>query len=319
MARQDSVFFEEVMAFLLLTTVCVSLLWQGLLYEENSIAVVILLSVFSFVVLLKARLADGLDMGQPFIAGLFLLLAAASLLSLLNAVNLHDSVYALCKNSALLLLVLALGALRQKIPLEQWLAKALTYAGVIVALIGLDGVWGGYFAGAVNAFFNSGPLMEGQDGFLFQMMLGDRLSSVFQYPNTTASFLMAAWFAACHRFVFRDVYTKPSAGKWYRRGALYTAGGANLIFLAFVLTLSRGMYLLAVPAMLLYALLLPGEGKRRSLSRFLLAFFPGFLIGVLSLPAAPLRSLHPVLGWLLLLLLFAASGFLAYALTEKAG
>ena len=404
--RQASVFFEEVTAFLLLAVSFGGLLWQGLLFETDNIPAVILLSLLSFAVLLKTRVAGEGKAGQLLIVSPFLLLAVASALSLTNAVYLHNAAYALCKNSSYLLLVFAVQALGQKIPFGRWLTKALMIAGVAVAALGLDAVWGGHLAGAVNAFLNGGPLAEGEQGFLFFMISGDRLASVFQYPNTTASFLLAAWFAAAHRRIHGDVYMRPAgsgkpggfapggsgneggsggtsrsgspgstgnagslsnsgspssagrsgssswssstgstgrpsssgspgkpggarnlgspgasaqwaarAGYWraaeLRPGAILTAGGANLIFLAFILTVSRGMYLVSVPMMLLYAFFLPKANTRRALLLYALCFMPGLFIGFLALPGAALRQIHPGLAWLLMLALVLASGSLA--------
>ncbi|MCL1805744.1 MAG: O-antigen ligase family protein [Clostridiales bacterium] len=313
---QDSHFFEEVMAFLLLAVTFVSLLWQGLLFERDNIPVVIILSALSFIVLLKARVTGEWEIQRPYTAGLFLLLTITSAAALIRAVYPHNAVYAMSKYSSIFLLVLAVQALDRKLPFAAWLTKALAFAGFVYALLGLDAVWGGKLVEGINSALNGGPLAEGEQGFLFDMIMGDRLRSVYQYPNTMASFFIAAWFAAVHPLIHDDVYWKP--GKVRRAGLAFSAGAANLLFAAFVLTVSRGMYLVAAVMLILYIIFLPAGRKMRSAGRYALCFIPGLLLGALALPAAPLRSLAPGLGWLLLLLLFALSAMAADVMIRKA-
>ena len=308
-ASQGSHFFEEVMAFLLLTVTFVGMLWQGLLFERDNIPVVVVLSVLAAAVLLKTRVAGEWKIRRLYTVGLFLLLTLASAVALLRAVYPHNAVYAMSKYCSVFLLVLAVQALDEKIPFVQWLAKALVAAGFAYALLGLDAVWGGRLVEAINTALNGGPLAEGEQGFLFDMIMGDRLRSVFQYPNTMASFFVAAWFAAAHQFVRDGAYWKP--GKWRRAGIAFTVGAANLIFAAFVLTVSRGMYLIAAVMLPLYVLFMPSGRRGRPLARYLLCFVPGLLLGALSLPGTPLWDLTAGPGWLLILALFALSGFAA--------
>ena len=309
-ARQGSVFFEEVMAFLLLAVAFFGLVWQGMLFERDNVVAVIVLSVLAFIVLLKARLAGEWEIRRPYVACVFLLLTAASALSLANAVYMHNALYVVSKNCSFLLLALAVQALGDKLPFGRWLARALAIAGLAAAVLGLDAIWGGYLVGAVNTFLHGGPLADGEQGFLFNMILGDRLSSVFQYPNTAASFLLAAWFASVHGLLHEGLL--PDRGGASARvdpGTIVAAGGANIVFMAFVLTLSRGMYLVSVPMLLLCVFFLPRSRKGQAAGLFFLCFVPGFVAGALSLPGAPLRAIHPVLGWLLMPVLFALSGF----------
>ena len=323
-ARQGSVFFEEVMAFLLLAVAFFGLIWQGMLFERDNIVAVIILSVLAFIVVLKARLVGEWAIRRPYAVGVFLLLAAASAVSLLNAVYMHNALYVVSKNCSFLLLALAVQALDDKLPFGRWLAGALAIAGAVTAILGLDAVWGGYLVGGINAFLHGGPLADGEQGFLFNMMLGDRLSSVFQYPNTAASFLLAAWFASVHGLLHDETGTqggggaKASAGTGRLSGiSMARAGGANLILMAFVLTVSRGMYLVSLPMLLLCVFFLPKQRKGQASGLFFLCLIPGLVVGALSLPGAPLRTIHPGLGWLLMAALFGLSAYAAGLLQTR--
>jgi len=376
-ARQDSVFFEEVMAFLILAACFCGLLWQGLIMERDNIPVVVLLSLMSFIVLLKSRLTSGvsywrgipgrpsgqkrsvgsarsvdqegsfnltrpvslsrffnlkrlIENGRFYVPAAFWLLFFASALSLTRAVYTRDAIYAMCKAGSYLLVTLALRALAGKIPFSRWLARATIIAGAVVAMLGLDGIWGAGFTGAVNAFLNGGPLAQGQQGFFFDMANHNRLTSLFQYPNTTASFLAASWFAATHRLVklVSDPGSPRAHGGAYggtyggthggtvtyggvSSGAFHAAGAANLIFMAFILTFSRGMYIILAPLLALYILLIPSGQRSRALWRVASCSLPGFIPGALSLPGAPLRGLSGAGAWALMLAVYACGGFFA--------
>jgi hypothetical protein len=321
-ASRDAHFFEEVMGFLVLFAILFSLLWQGLLFEVQKTPAILLFSLLFSVVIIKTRLTGGFAdfrLEQPFALCVFLLLTGASLLSLFNAVYMHNAMLALSRNCSLLLLALTAKILRGKIPFAQWTLKAFAIAGAVVALLGIDGVWGGHITGAINGLLSGGALPEGGQGFLFQMVYADRLSSLFQYPNTTAAFLLAAWFATTHQCLHEGEDGKNLKG--YNRNRimrLYLLPGlANLIFLAFVLTVSRGMYLISVPAMLAYYLLLPKEGGRNPLPVLLVCFVPALLTGLLALPGNALRGAGPAAGWAATAALFAATAVLRFGLNSR--
>lgn len=313
-SSRDSHFFEEVMAFLLLFAIFFSLLWQGLLFEVQKTPAILLFSLLFCVVIIKTRITGGFALKQPFALYVFLLLTAASLFSLFKAVYAHNAILALSRNCSLLLLVMAAKMLNEKIPFAQWVLKAFVIAGGIVALLGLDGVWGGHIVEAINTMLNGGPIPEGGQGFLFQMVFADRLSSLFQYPNTTAAFLLAAWFAAAHQYVYME--EKGKGLKWHKLKLFALPGLANLIFLAFVLTMSRGMYLISVPVMITYYFLLPKEGCRNPLLPLLFCFIPGILLGFFSLPGNALRNAQPLMGWVAMAVLFGAAGGLSFGLSN---
>jgi tetratricopeptide (TPR) repeat protein len=321
--NRDAHFFEEVMAFLLLFALFFSLLWQGLLFEVQKTPAILVFSLLFSVLLLKMRFAGdshSLWLKRPFAIRVFLLLTGASVLSLFNAVYIHNALLSLSRSCSLLLLALAVNLLREKIPFARWTLRAFTIAGVIVALLGIDGVWGGYIVDLINNALSGGAVPEGSQGFLFQMVYADRLSSLFQYPNTTAAFLLAAWFAAVHQYAREGENRKTAkGGARGRMVRLYLLPGlANLIFLAFILTVSRGMYLISVPVMLAYYLLLPRAGGRPSLLPPLVCFLPAFLPGFLALPGNALRTAGPLAGWAATVALLLAAAGLSLGLNRCA-
>lgn len=126
----------------------------------------------------------------------------ASLLSLIQAANIYDAVYAACRNSALFLLVAVVKSLSLRMDFSRWLQKAMVIAGIAVAWFALDAVLGGKGIAWINMAINGGALQEGEKGFFFSMMTGDRPGSLFQYPNTAAALLMTAWFIAIYRQIY---------------------------------------------------------------------------------------------------------------------
>jgi hypothetical protein len=166
-AKKDS-FFAEVMAFLLLTSICVSTFWQGLLFETASMPMVIIVSMLSGVVIIKALAGGGgVRLDLPAVA--FLILAIGAAISLTNAASLRDAAYALSRNCCLCLVALAAGSLKREIPLVDWLRRAFLITGCVIAVLGLDALWGGYLAGAINQALNGGVPPDAGQGFLFSL------------------------------------------------------------------------------------------------------------------------------------------------------
>ena len=302
-SQNGASFFEEVMAFLILAVVFSSLLWQGLLSDQQMIIAILLLTPLCTLVLVQAVLRGERSQGHlpaptpALSSATSLLMAIGAAISLLNAAHTHDALLGLSKYCALALVLLTAQALNRKIPFQEWLMNALVIAGVACAILGVDGILGSRMVSAVNAALSGGVQPEAGMAFLFDMVLGDRLASVFQYPNTTASFLFSAWLATVHLLVFRDRHSPGAKKKQLSKQAeaylLYTA--SFILFASFLLTLSRGMFLVGAVAACTYIALVDKDRKWRCILIMCTSLFPGGAVALGMLPGSFLRQ-QPGIG-----------------------
>lgn len=117
---------------------------------------------------------------------------------------------------------------------KRWLLNTIILGGVGVCLVGIGsaiGTWN--YNGAV---------------------VGNRINSTFQYPNTLASYL-GALFILCIGLVVSEE-RKPIK-------ALYSACSSIMLF-TFILTYSRGMWLILPFILLLFVMLMPNKRKFES-------------------------------------------------------
>ncbi|MEA4892150.1 MAG: O-antigen ligase family protein [Peptococcaceae bacterium] len=307
MAQKNEYFFEKASCGFLLLMIFLALFNQGLLYERQVLPVLMGVSLVSFIVILKKSLDRSPKDGKEYLPalGLFLFCLAAAV-SLIGAADKHSALVTLCKYAALFLLMLAMLEFRHHLELKKWLICAFLISAVAMALLGLDAFWGNHLINAVNRFFNGGELPPEGSGFFFSMIVDQRLSAAFQYPNTTAIYLFGGWLCALHQILFVET------GKRYWRRLYFSA--AFLCFLAFFLTLSRGGFLVAFALLLLWFFLLPGGKRFPAVTAALITIIPAALLGLFAVPSAPLRNISPGLFWLIAL---GVAGLSAWA-GEKA-
>lgn len=156
---------------------------------------------------------------------------------------------------------------REPLRFPAWLVPAVLVAtGFGVALVGIGAVTGDIpYKGAYA---------------------GGRIFSVFQYPNTTASYLTAVYLAAAGLWSLALERQGQTAGRVARLLApvrYLLAGTAAAVFFVFVFTLSRGAWLVFPVVALLYWVLLP-KGHR------LAAFLFGLVTVSAFIPAALLYN-----------------------------
>ena len=82
------------------------------------------------------------------------------------------------------------------------------------------------------------------------MVVDQRLSAVFQYPNTTATYLFCGWLAALSLVL-------ESAQLQEKRETVFYGTVAFFCFYAFILTISRGAFLVAGMLILVLLVLTP--------------------------------------------------------------
>lgn len=114
---------------------------------------------------------------------------------------------------------------------KKWILNTLVISAIGVSLVGI-----GSFIGTWN--YNGA-------------VMGERIASTFQYPNTLASYLGAIFIIALGFFMTEERKVNR---------ALYGAG-SSLILFTFILTYSRGMWLILPFIILLYVIVIPNQKK----------------------------------------------------------
>ncbi|QSZ27754.1 O-antigen ligase family protein [Aceticella autotrophica] len=216
--------------------------FRGMYFENEMLPNIVATSlVFILWVIIK------LVKNEPVIIGKLdygiLSLAGAYFISTLFAVNVRTSIYEVLKYLDFAFIYLMVSRI-VKTKKEVWiLLNILVLSSVGVALIGL-----GSAAGIIN--YNGS-------------WVGGRINSTFQYPNTTASFLMA--------FLFVNLALLSDAKNRYLK-AFYGVL-AFTQFYAFIFTLSRGAWVMFFIFGMLLMLLMP-KGKKFEVA----LYFTGIVI-----------------------------------------
>lgn len=114
---------------------------------------------------------------------------------------------------------------------KKWILNTLVISAVGVSIVGI-----GSFIGTWNY---NGAIM------------GERIASTFQYPNTLASYLGAVFIIAMGLFITEK-------NRIYK---LMYSIAANIMLFTFILTYSRGMWLMLPFALLLFVIAIPNRKK----------------------------------------------------------
>lgn len=131
---------------------------------------------------------------------------------------------------------------------KAYFAKTLILGSVIVALIGILGA-----AGYIK---------------LEDVVMGNRISSTFQYPNTLAALMMSIFFLTTGLIHKSEKYI----GK-----LIYGAAGFVMLF-TFIFTYSRAAWLLFPIFALLYLIFVSGKDRIESILYFIIVLVPNILV-----------------------------------------
>jgi len=117
-----------------------------------------------------------------------------------------------------------------------------------VSIIGIDGAAGGGIAQGLNKTLRG---LGVEKDIFFDTFVSGRVHSTIQYPNALAAYLMAAYFVCLGLIIV------------YERLCPKVVSGAvcSVLFVTFLLTISRGTYLLFPVTAIIYLILLP-KGRR---------------------------------------------------------
>lgn len=277
---------DKLAAIALLSGIIFGLLYQGLMFEFNTLYEILWIGFLGTVYLVWfAFQKNNLKYSSIpcLLAVLFLL---AYIVSLYSPISMRSAVFVCSKYLCVLIVIFLSQNIKRTIPLQQLFIKATFIAGILVALFGLDAVWGGNLASLINFIWAGGQPVLGQE-FIFNMLDPDaRLSSLFQYPNTTGAFLLMTWLIGV------ELWSR-SNKRIYRQCIGMCTG---IIMAALILTLSRGTYVMTLPIVLIYIMLLCKEDRRISITNIFSSTATGLFIAFLFIPGTSTRSIG-VLGY----------------------
>jgi tetratricopeptide (TPR) repeat protein/O-antigen ligase len=179
-------------------------------------------------------------------------LPAAYAISLIVAANPREAVEEALKFSGYFALYWLISRLAVGDRRREACISVLLASGLGVALVGLAA-----FTGVVEVLGG---------------VIGGRLASTLQYPNTTAAYLTALLVLVL--------------GRWARRGSAPSgwllAGAGSLLVTALTLTLSRGGWLVLPPAAAVLLWALPSGARLRTAGRLVLVLATGVLAAALT-------------------------------------
>lgn len=255
---------------------------RGLYFEAEQlptqiIVFVIFIAYWIYKVLRKERLGLNTPLGFASFG-----LVIVYFISIFAAVSLRTAIeewLKYCMYFAVFLMISGLASTNRSRSFILW---GILAAGTGVSVLGIDSGAGGFIAKAFNGFFRSALGMN-RDVF-FGLLVGDRINSTLQYPNATASYLLAAFIIALLLVVI-------SPNLWQKA----IAGGLGvLIFATTYFTLSRGIYVIMPFVLMLFVLLMPKGFRVRSaayLTTMLVAGLPVIFLLSKSFPGSEATSL----------------------------
>lgn len=300
--------FLKSFAIALIVILMSGIVFNGLFHEKNYLDEIMILGILGILFLgwsIQAKRQIHWR-STPIALGLGFVLAYS--INLIGAVYARSAVLAMSKYLGVLLLIILIQNMKEKTPLTPHFLKGFYGTGIIMAVLGLDGVWGGKLIALLQGTADAFRSETGREVLSKLLIDNGRVASLFHYPNTTAAFLLVAWVIG--------IALWRKAGQAKRR--ILLAASTCLIGTAFILTLSRGSYLLAVPAIIVYLILLPKEARLLEASGLFVTFVTASLLGVAFWPGSPTRDMG-MLGWGIALLAAALTGFLLNLLHCKIG
>ncbi len=226
-------------------------LFQGLFFErEILISNIVAFGIFVLFLFNKNHKKEKLTMFNSPYDYIGLLFIVAYLLPIVTFqwANLREAIDILIRYTVYYSIYLMIKDMVQIEKYKEYFAKVLILGSLIVAFIAVLGA-----AGYVT---------------LDDVIMGNRLASTFQYPNTLAALMMAMFFlttGAIHR------------SEKYIEKIVYGASGFVMLF-TFIFTYSRAAWLLFPIFALLYLVFIPNKERISSILYFITALIPNVLV-----------------------------------------
>ena len=227
---------------------------RGLFFERELLwAEIIVFVLFTLYWILKSMKKDGVFLKTPLDYAV-LAFCAVYFIAMIGAASFRLAFIEwlkYCMFFAVFLMVSDFANTHRKRMTFLWI---LAVSGTGVALLGIDGAAGEIIAGKFNNFFK---VILGIDyDVFFGLFVSNRVFSTMQYPNALAGFLMAIFFVILAIIAGSE---KP----WQKT----IAGCLGFILMeTFILTLSRGAYLVFGIAVILYFIVLPKGTRIRNMA-----------------------------------------------------
>ncbi len=268
---KDTTIYESIIALMVSLFIIIMPFFRGLYFRENYIPAIAIISLIFAIYSISRLLVKGSGLIRNWLDVMLLIYPVSYAISFFFSVNAKDSLDAILRYSACFMLYKLISDLSKNRCLRNIFINVLLFSTSVVAITGLIsamGIWN--FKGA---------------------FMGDRLSGLYQYPNTTAAVLGAGIFLGLGLLIRSS---KILAGVYYQLNIV-------VLFSAFILTLSRGSYLIFGLLIAVYFVLVNMKNK----------FDMIFNLVIMSISCAPFivafyRLKHSTMIFLLLSLTIAA-------------
>ncbi|SCX77514.1 O-antigen ligase family protein [Alkaliphilus peptidifermentans] len=249
MSKKDNKTFGLVIFSLLCVLIFYPPFFRGLFFPRATLITHILsFSLFLSYLIYKRLQDEKIELTSVFdYIGLLLIIAYALPIIFGQWANLRDAIGELLRYINVFVVYLMVKDFAKEEKYKKAILNTLVASGVAVSLIGLLAAFG-YFS-------------------LADAVLGNRISSTFQYPNTLAAFTMTLFFIA--------FYLLNESNKTWQK-TLYSVSGF-IMFFTFIFTFSRGAWLLFPIFALAFIILLPGKARINGILYLIIVGVPSLI------------------------------------------
>ena len=244
---------------------------QGLFFEKHILPTGIFVFAVFIIFLVYKWLKKDFDFLKTPIEYIALAFVAVYFISIFNAVHTRSAIIEwlkYCMYFAVFYMITELAnALKTKL-LFLWTIIA---SAVGVSIIGLDSAIGGKFVGVLNKIFN---ILGYKGDMFFGLFVSNRINSTLQYPNALASYVMAVFFLTIGMLMIQK--------KWWQKAI--TGACSFILFTTFILTHSRGAWLLFPVALAIFFLVVPKGNRIKAVTHVLLLVIPAIAVSYMITP-----------------------------------
>ena len=221
---------------------------RGLFFElEQLPAIIFVLITFVVFWIYKYLKGDGRFLNTPLEYAAFAFVIVY-FISIFAAVALHQAILEWLKYCMYFAVFYMLTELADSLKWRFAALWVIVASATGVSILGIDGAAGGGVAQGLNKILRG---LGAERDIFFDTFLNGRVQSTLQYPNALAAYLMAAYFVCIGLIFASDKLWEKITG----------SAVCSILFLAFLLTTSRGAYVLFPLMAVIYLILLP-KGSR---------------------------------------------------------
>ncbi len=257
--------------------------FRGLFFERELLPTHIFSFALGIIWILSKYKDKEYKLFSTYVDGLAAGLVLMYLISILYAVNSRLAILEALKYVNYFIIYILARDLLQDNKKRTIILNIIALTGTLVALVGLGS--------AIGTWDYNGAYV------------GGRINSTFQYPNTLASYLAAVFILAMGLLI---IYKNKLIKGLY--GAL-----SSIMFLTFILTYSRGMWLMFPFVILAYIFLIPNKIKMQSFIYIIANIIistPGALLFAQYIENKP-----PLILWAVVIITAMAAGIITYLLS----